>query len=71
MNYSIARWASSWESVDKADSDGKLFGILVVQDRQRRPVLLFRNDWKAESLSEEEKYLDLKPWSKPPSFEGW
>jgi peptide chain release factor 3 len=71
MNYSIARWASSWESVDKADRDGKLFGILVVQDRWRRPVLLFRNDWKAESLSKEEKYLDLKPWSKPPSFEGW
>ena len=71
MNYSIARWASSWESVDKADRDGKLFGILVVQDRWRRPVLLFRNDWKAESLSEEEKYLDLKTWSKPHSFEGW
>jgi peptide chain release factor 3 len=30
---------------------------------------LFRNDWKAASVTEEEKYLDLRPWSKPPMFE--
>ena len=70
MNYSLARWASSWEAVDKSDADGKLFGIMIVQDRWKRPVLLFRNDWKAESLSKEEQYLELKPWSQPPSFES-
>ncbi|KAG7345600.1 peptide chain release factor 3 [Nitzschia inconspicua] len=70
LSYSLARWADGgWDAVDKADKDGKLFGILVVQDRWKRPVLLFRNDWKAASLTEEEKYLELKPWSSPPDFE--
>lgn len=67
--YTLARWADGgWDAVEKADADGKLFGIMIVQDRWRRPVLLFRNDWKAASVAEE-KYLDLKPWSKPPMFE--
>ena len=70
INYTLARWADGgWEAVDKADKDGKLFGILILQDRWKRPVLLFRNDWKAASVTEEEKYLELKPWSKPPMFE--
>jgi len=34
MGYDIARWADGgWEAVDKADKDGKLFGIMIVQDR--------------------------------------
>ncbi|KAL3909320.1 MAG: hypothetical protein SGILL_008133 [Bacillariaceae sp.] len=71
LSYTLARWADGgWDAVDKADKDGKLFGIMIVQDRWRRPVLLFRNDWKATSLAEEEKYLELKPWSSPPDFEG-
>mmetsp|Transcript_14563 Transcript_14563/g.40462 ORF Transcript_14563/g.40462 Transcript_14563/m.40462 type:complete len:598 (+) Transcript_14563:166-1959(+) len=70
LGYSLARWADGgWDAVDKADADGKLFGIMIVQDRWERPVLLFRNDWKAASLMEEEKDLQLKPWSKPPDFE--
>ena len=70
IGYNLARWADGgWDAVDKADKDGKLFGIMIVQDRWRRPVLLFRNDWKAASVTEEEKYLLLKPWSKPPMFE--
>jgi peptide chain release factor 3 len=70
LSYTLARWADGgWEAVDKADKAGKLFGILIVQDRWGRPVLLFRNDWKAASLAEEEKYLELKPWSSPPDFE--
>eukprot|EP00536_Pseudo-nitzschia_multiseries_P004720 jgi/Psemu1/10641/gm1.10641_g len=70
LGYSLARWADGgWEAVDKADADGKLFGIMIVQDRWGRPVLLFRNDWKAASLMEEEKDLQLKPWSQPPDFE--
>lgn len=71
LGYSLARWVDGgWDAVDKADADGKLFGIMIVQDRWRRPVLLFRNDWKAASLTEEEKDLQLKPWSQPPDFEG-
>ena len=71
LGYTLARWADAgWDAVDKADADGKLFGIMIVQDRWKRPVLLFRNDWKAASLAEDEKYLDLQPWSQPPDFEG-
>jgi peptide chain release factor 3 len=70
LGYSIARWAlGGWDAVDKADKAGKLFGILIVQDRWKRPVLLFRNDWKASALAEEEKYLNLMPWSQPPAFD--
>jgi len=67
IGYTLARWADGgWDAVDKADADGKLFGIMIVQDRWKRPVLLFRNDWKAASVAEEEKYLQLVPWAKPP-----
>lgn len=70
LGYSLARWADGgWDAVDKADADGKLFGIMVVQDRWGRPVLLFRNDWKAAALANEEEYLELLPWSRPPSFD--
>ena len=70
LTYTLARWADAgWDAVDKADADGKLFGIMIVQDRWKRPVLLFRNDWKAASLAQEEKYLELVPWSTPPSFD--
>ena len=70
LGFSLARWVDGgWDAVDKADADGKLFGIMIVQDRWGRPVLLFRNDWKAASLAEEEKYLELQPWSSPPSFD--
>ena len=70
MSYTLARWVDGgWDAVEKADADGKLFGIMIVQDRWQRPVLLFRNDWKAASLAQEEEYLELKPWSQPPNFE--
>ena len=70
IGYTLARWADGgWDAVDKADKDGKLFGLMIVQDRWERPVLLFRNDWKAQGVTDEEKYLELKPWSKPPSLE--
>lgn len=69
ISYSIARWAEGgWDEVDKADANGKLFGTLIVQDRWERPVVLFRNDWKARDLEEEEKDLVLKPYSLPPQI---
>jgi peptide chain release factor 3 len=68
-SYSIARWADAgWDAVDKADAAGKLFGTMIVQDRWQRPVLLFRNEWKASSVETEEAYLCLKPWSQPPDI---
>lgn len=70
IGFTLARWADGgWDAVDKADKDGKLFGTMIVQDRWKRPVILFRNDWKAQGVAEEEKYLQLKPWSKPPAFD--
>lgn len=68
LGYSMARWADGgWDEVEKADAEGKLFGIMIVQDRWNRPVLLFRNEWKASSLAEEESNLKLTPWSQPPA----
>jgi peptide chain release factor 3 len=70
LGYSLARWVDAgWDAVEKADKGGKLFGIMIVQDRWKRPVLLFRNDWKAASLAEDEKHLELKPWSQPPDID--
>jgi peptide chain release factor 3 len=37
------RWVGGgWEAVEKADKDGKLYGVYVVKDRWNRPVLLFK-----------------------------
>lgn len=70
IGYSLARWVDGgWDAIEKADANGKLFGILIVQDQWKRPVLLFRNDWKAASLAQDETYLQLKPWSAPPPMD--
>lgn len=70
IGYTIARWAlGGWETVDKADKDGKLFGTMIVQDRWERPVILFKNKYKVDSLTEEEKYLELQPWAEPPAYD--
>ena len=67
LGYSLARWAEGgWDAVDRADADGKLFGTMIVEDRWKRPVVLFRNDWKASDLERDEEYLELKPFSLPP-----
>lgn len=64
--FSYARWVlGGWDAVDKADKDGKLFGIMIVKDRWNRPVLLFRNPWKISQLDNEEEYLKLVPWAMP------
>ena len=39
IGYTLAQWADGdWDVVDKADADGKLFGIMIVQDQWGRPV---------------------------------
>ncbi len=52
--------------MQKAETDGRLLGVNVVQDRWGRPVLLFRNPWKVAQLTQEESYLQLEPWAMPP-----
>jgi peptide chain release factor 3 len=70
-SFCIARWAASWEAVDRADEEGKLFNVRVVQDRWGRPVLLFRNEWKAKDLEKEEGAgLRLQKYSLPPMVGG-
>jgi peptide chain release factor 3 len=77
--YSHARWMETgtgngrdptrqaWEDLERAERDGKLFGVYVVKDRWNRPVLLFRNSWKIDQLLREVDYLKLIPWSLPPA----
>ena len=68
LDYTIARWANGgWAAVERADAEGKLFGVYIVQDRWKRPVLLFRNPWKVTQLVGEVEYLQLEPWAMPPS----
>uniref|UniRef100_A0A7S2FZH2 Tr-type G domain-containing protein n=1 Tax=Octactis speculum TaxID=3111310 RepID=A0A7S2FZH2_9STRA len=69
MSYSSARWAEGgWAAVDAAKKDGKLFGIFNAQDRWKRPVLLFRNEWKVDQLKDTD--LALVPCSTPPDIAG-
>lgn len=68
ISYSMARWVEGgWDAIDKADADGKLFGVHVAKDRWERPVLLFRNPWKVTTLAEDAPYLQMVPWAMPPS----
>eukprot|EP01038_Epipyxis_sp_PR26KG_P006879 gene6879-9425_t len=68
LGYSIARWVDGgWSAIEKAEADGKLFGVYIVKDRWDRPVLLFRNPWKVTQLADEANYLKMIPWAMPPS----
>lgn len=69
VSYVHCRWVGGgWPAIQKAEVDGKLFGVNVVQDRWNRPVLLFRNPWKVSQLTTEEEYLKLEPWAMPPAI---
>ena len=68
LGYTMARWVEGgWDAIDKADADGKLFGVYVVKDRWERPVLLFKNPWKVTQLAGDVEYLKMVPWALPPS----
>jgi peptide chain release factor 3 len=68
LGYTMARWVNGgWEAVEKADKDGKLYGVYIVKDRWERPVLLFKNPWKVTQLAGEAEYLHMEPWAMPPS----
>lgn len=67
MSFTAARWsAAGWEEVDKADAEGKIFGTMQCKDRWGRPVLLFRNEWKMTSVTEDAPALELVSWMMAP-----
>ena len=57
----------AWISI--TPEDGKIFGTMLCKDRYGRPVLLFRNSWKIESVTEENKNLKLVPWAMAPEYD--
>ena len=57
----------AWETIQALEDDGKLFGVMIVQDMWNRPVLLFRNEWKIDDLMKDCK-LNLAPWFYPPDL---
>ncbi|CAM9520200.1 unnamed protein product, partial [Chrysoparadoxa australica] len=70
LGFDTARWSEAgWDAVDKAEQDGKLFGVFQAKDQFGRPVLLFRNSWKLQSVQDEMPELQLVPWATPPSEE--
>jgi peptide chain release factor 3 len=71
MSYKTARWCmAGWDAVEKAESDGKLLGVMQLADRYERPVLLFPSEWKlrnvAEAVGED---LQLRPYAVAPDIE--
>lgn len=69
LGFTMARWCDGgWDAVDKAEAEGKLFGVHIAKDRWGRPVLLFRNPWKVTQLAEDPSGLALQmvPWAMPP-----
>ncbi|CAM9119892.1 unnamed protein product, partial [Heterosigma akashiwo] len=68
--YSIARWAeNSWEEIKEETASGKLFGVFLAKDQYERPVLLFKNEWKLNSVVQDCPDLKLVPWAMAPEYE--
>mmetsp|Transcript_17651 Transcript_17651/g.23237 ORF Transcript_17651/g.23237 Transcript_17651/m.23237 type:complete len:609 (+) Transcript_17651:70-1896(+) len=68
--YSIARWVeNSWEEIDEEVASGKLFGVFLAKDQYERPVMLFRNEWKLNSLIQDCPHLNFVPWAMAPELE--
>lgn len=58
--YTLARWVESgWDSVDQAESNGRLFSTMICKDSRQRPVILFKNEWKIGQLLKEEPKMRL------------
>ena len=57
LGYSVARWVTGgWDALQKA---GRLFNTLTVKDNWGRPVLLFKNQWNLQQMSEDHPELKL------------
>ena len=69
LGFTMARWCNGgWEAVDKAEAEGKLFGVHIAKDAHSRPVLLFRNPWKVSQLDTDAPALQMVPWAMPPAL---
>jgi len=71
MSYNHARWAiAGWLAVQKAQTDGKLLGVRLLEDVHGRPVLLFASEWKLNSVLQELTVpLQLRPYAVAPDVE--
>ncbi len=57
MGFQVARWVQGgWPSLEKV---GRIFNCKTVQDAWLRPVLLFKNEWNLDQLSEDHPQLEL------------
>ena len=57
LGYQVARWVSGgWPALDTV---GRIFNCKTVRDAWNRPVLLFKNEWNLNQLSEEHPDLEL------------
>ncbi len=57
MEFSVARWVcGGWPALEQV---GRIFNCKTVRDPWDRPVLLFRNDWNLNQLSEDHPALEL------------
>jgi peptide chain release factor 3 len=57
MEFNVARWVcGGWPALEQV---GRIFNCKTVRDPWDRPVLLFRNDWNLNQLSEDHPSLEL------------
>ena len=57
MGYQVARWVKGgWPALEKI---GRIFNCKTVQDAWFRPVLLFKNDWNLNQLTEDHPEIEL------------
>jgi peptide chain release factor 3 len=57
MEFNVARWVcGGWPALEQV---GRIFNCKTVRDPWDRPVLLFRNDWNLNQLTEDHPSLEL------------
>ncbi len=57
MGFQVARWVDDgWQALEEV---GRIFNCKTVQDAWHRPVLLFKNQWNLNQLSEDHSQLKL------------
>ena len=57
MPYQIARWVSNgWDALNDV---GRIFNCKIVKDCWNRPVLLFKNNWNLNQITEEHPKLEF------------
>jgi len=57
MSYQVARWVKGgWPALEEV---GRIFNSKTVQDAWLRPVLLFKNEWNLNQLTEDHPEMEL------------